>query len=72
MFSKTSLLINVLIAAVAGFFMNIAVYELAEEWSKEEVYGLCGTVDSDFSYPSVELSDVAVEGENIFKANCAA
>lgn len=75
MFKKEGLILNVLLAAVAGFFMNYAIYQLVEE-SSENV-GVCGT--SDFSIQNRERAsaDLPPEnqllyamGEEIFNANC--
>ena len=67
MFSKEGLITNVLLAAIAGSIMNIAIYQLLpEDVPKKEDRGFwCGTSSL---YPP--LSTLALEGKEIFNANC--
>ena len=71
MFNKTSLSLHVLIAAIAGFLMNYAIYQLTpiNGCGTTEVLLECGTVNT--IPQSINLSNpLAIKGEEIFEANC--
>lgn len=76
MFKKEGLILNVLLAVAAGFFMNYAIYQMPFSDGTEEderALGWCGTADSfspNFNHLPENLQGIARKGEEIFEANC--
>ncbi|MGB0524105.1 MAG: c-type cytochrome [Flammeovirgaceae bacterium] len=74
MFKKEGLILNVLLAAIAGFLMNYAIYQIPpieETTIDDESYGYCVVIEPDhLANLPAEFQGLASQGEEIFEANC--